>query len=457
LDCENFVRGCMLCSIEKIKNEPKSVYGTSKFVSKCKSHWSMDIVSGLPSVDGSTSYLTFVDLYSGYCVAVPLKKENSAEIADCIERCILRPFGRPIEIHSDNAANLNGPEIKKLLDFYGIKRVFSTPYSPTSHSLVEIQNKLLTGWVYCLTLAINTVNSMPRQTLLNHSPHFLLFGEEPDEPTTVENSLLDLNENVAKKKNNRNFAKLVRAYLLAVRHKRNARLARKVLFYPVGTLVYIKDFSKSANRKLKTLYRRTPYQIIAEYLTTVYVSDIYGRVSRHSKNNIKKCGNRSERLFGSLPANVKVILGDTMTPEKWIEISKDNKKIPEYLQEVEMEFVEPRYTRANMPKDTHLLEQVEDPETAPDPDLDEYTNISGLEPELYTKISDLHNEGLLDDDEIDLVDVPVLHDRVFPKNAMEKELNKIQRSQRPQNIGIDTANILPDRLRSRVRFNDPEI
>jgi hypothetical protein len=290
--------------------------------------------------------------------------------------------------------------------------------------------------------------------LLNHSPHFLLFGEEPDEPTTVENSFLDLNENVAKKRNNRNFAKLVRAYLLACRHKRNARLARKVLSYPVGTLVYIKDFSKATNRKMKTVYKRVPYQVIAEYLTTIYVSDIYGRVSRHSKNNVKKCGNRSERLFGSLPANVRVILGDTMTPEKWIEISKDNKKIPEYMQEVENEFAEPRYTRATMPKDTHLLEQGADPETDPDPDqeLEEYD--IHLEPELYTQISDLHKEGLLNDDEIDLVDVPVLHDRVFPKNAMEKELNEIQRSQRPRSIGIDTANILPDRLRSRVRFNE---
>ena len=50
-------------------------------------------------------------------------------IAEKIENFIIKPFGPPKEISSDNAANLNGPEVQKLLKFYNIKRRLKTPYS----------------------------------------------------------------------------------------------------------------------------------------------------------------------------------------------------------------------------------------------------------------------------------------------------------------------------------------
>jgi transposase InsO family protein len=80
----------------------------------------IDQVTGLPPIEGFSSYLTIVDLFSGYCTAYPLKKGTSEEIAKILEENIIRNFGAPNEILSDNAANLNGPAIKKLLDFYGV-------------------------------------------------------------------------------------------------------------------------------------------------------------------------------------------------------------------------------------------------------------------------------------------------------------------------------------------------
>jgi hypothetical protein len=108
----------------------------------------------------------------------------------------------------------------------------------------------------------------------------------------------------------------VRHYLLLCRKNRNARVRAKTLSYPVGSLVYLKDFSQIVNRKMKNIYKRTPYKVIGEYLNTVYIVDIFGRVSRHSKNNIRKVGERLERLFGALPQDIKLLLGDTMTPER---------------------------------------------------------------------------------------------------------------------------------------------
>ena len=54
-----------------------------------------------------------VDIYSGYVVACILRKEDSEEIAKILEENIFKIFGPPKEISSDNAANLNGPEIEE--------------------------------------------------------------------------------------------------------------------------------------------------------------------------------------------------------------------------------------------------------------------------------------------------------------------------------------------------------
>ena len=111
---------------------------------KPKFCWQIDICSGLTKIDGHQSFLCIVDdMFSGYVVPVALRNETSATIAKTIEQNIIKPFGVPAEISSDNAANLNGLEVVKLCKFYEINRRLTTAYSPESHSLVEVCNKLL--------------------------------------------------------------------------------------------------------------------------------------------------------------------------------------------------------------------------------------------------------------------------------------------------------------------------
>ena len=83
-------------------------------------------------------------MFTGYCVAVALKGETSKDIAFALESSIIKHFGPPKEISSDNAANLTGPEMKKLTKFYNINYRNTIPYSPQSHGLVEAQNRYLT-------------------------------------------------------------------------------------------------------------------------------------------------------------------------------------------------------------------------------------------------------------------------------------------------------------------------
>ena len=65
------------------------------------------MVSGLVSVKGYDRILTCIDMFSGYVVPIPLRKDTSQKIAEAFENHFIKQFGVPQEISSDNASNLS--------------------------------------------------------------------------------------------------------------------------------------------------------------------------------------------------------------------------------------------------------------------------------------------------------------------------------------------------------------
>ena len=113
--------------------------------------WQIDVLSGIPSGKGFDRILNMVDLFSGYSVPVALRNDMSSTVAEAIETNIIKIFGVPEKISSDNAPNLSGPEVRRLLKFYNIKHALTTPYRPLSHSNVEISNRYITQLLRILT------------------------------------------------------------------------------------------------------------------------------------------------------------------------------------------------------------------------------------------------------------------------------------------------------------------
>jgi hypothetical protein len=227
-DTQEITKGCILCNIFKNTNVGETELGTPRIIHKPLAYWQMDIVSGLISVNGSSSFLNMVELYSGMSIPVILKGETSKEIAFAIENILVKPFGVPLEISCDNAANLGGFEVRKLLDFYGIKLQRTVPYSTQSHAIVENSNRYLVvlirifseqfkvPWTNVITLAALICNSVPRYQLKGHSPYFIIFMKEPftDEnmvPINKEDNL-DIEERIEKLKNGKNYLRLINEY-----------------------------------------------------------------------------------------------------------------------------------------------------------------------------------------------------------------------------------------------------
>jgi hypothetical protein len=119
-DVKDFCKGCVLCSIHKNSSTGPNEIGTPRVISEPRKYWQMDLCTGLVGVKGMKSYLNLIDLYTGFSIPIALKSETSGEIARLLDENLIKVFGPPLEISSDNASNLSGPEIKSLFSFYGI-------------------------------------------------------------------------------------------------------------------------------------------------------------------------------------------------------------------------------------------------------------------------------------------------------------------------------------------------
>ena len=118
----------------------------------------------------------------------------------------------------------------------------------------------------------------------------------------------------------------------------------------------MKDHSQKIKPKIKPVFCKCPVKVLKEYRCTIYSIDILGRVQKHSKDNVKRAGHRSIELFGALPDELKLVLGEPMDGEIWSKLAED-KQLPEYLQHIESNLEMDRVTRGAPPKDSPALVQ----------------------------------------------------------------------------------------------------
>jgi transposase InsO family protein len=412
--------------------------------------------------------LTIVDVFSGYVICSALKNETSQEIANVLENDFIKPFGPPQSVSSDNARNLSGPELQKLYNFYGIKHFTTTPYSSESHGLVENQNRYVTQllrlyseqfkttWFHVLPLAVITVNNVPRDSLKDQSPAFLMFGREFFERDPNIENLLDIENYTSTLKSNQIFLRLLREYLLVQRAKKNLKKNYRTLSVPKDALIYVKDFSKVPCKKAKAIYLKAPEKVIAEYAQTVYSMDFLGKVHGRAKHNIKKASNRSLRLFEKLPLKVKMILGAPLDPKIWDEI-KDTKNLPEYMEEVDRHDDEhmPIRTRQYRPNDTHILEKSAD-------EVKEYKmpDILDLTGETLNRLKYLHEKNALIDPNMSLRDVDLLYNRymknpsLIPDSTPDPEPEPLYSSPLGEGVIVDIEKEQQKERRKRQRILD---
>jgi hypothetical protein len=187
-----------------------------------------------------------------------------------------------------------------------------------------------------------------------------------------------------------------------------------------------------------------------------------------SKNNIRICNERTKELFGQLPDDVKLILGDEMNPQVFDDIAAQGGILPQYLSDIEIVTeVAELVRRGHLPLKSHLFpESPPDPNTTEkEPDEDDQVDDEDLDEflgeEIISQVKDLHERDALSDPTLSLKDVPKLYDRIIRGDApFSAEIdNAVESLTVPRNlIDMDPANILPAGTRRKtVRFQIPAL
>ena len=186
-DSSRWSRECQQCQRAKVKRNTVPPIGHFVVPNRRFQHWNVDIVS-MPPSNGFKYLLTAVDRLSRWPLAMPMSDITAASVIDAFTHGLIASFGVPDAITTDNGSQFSSAVWQQLLQIWGIKSHFTTPYHPQSNGLVERFHRRLKEslnalvkdepeqWYWklpCTLLAIRTTLKPD----INASPADIVFGE----------------------------------------------------------------------------------------------------------------------------------------------------------------------------------------------------------------------------------------------------------------------------------------
>ena len=186
-DVTRWARECLSCQQAKVQRHVVPSIGEFTVPAKRFQHWNVDLVT-MPESNGFKYLFTAVDRLSRWPVAVPLCDITAESVIDAFAYGIVSSFGVPESITTDNGSQFTSAMWKQLMQVWGIRSHYTTPYHPEANGLVERFHRRLKeslnaiateepqNWFWrlpCSLLAIRTTLKPD----LGACPADLVFGE----------------------------------------------------------------------------------------------------------------------------------------------------------------------------------------------------------------------------------------------------------------------------------------
>ena len=174
----DYVQGCPVCLCKKGHNSANSQMGRVH-ASRPFEVLSMDFLKLDQSKHGYQKVLVVMDVFTKYAFAFPTKNELATTVAKLLVDNIFNVFGIPHKLHSDRGRNFESDVIAQLCNLYGIKKVFTCPYSPQSNALPERFNQTIINMV-------GTLTEQQRMEWQKHLPHLVtIYNNTPHASTNL--------------------------------------------------------------------------------------------------------------------------------------------------------------------------------------------------------------------------------------------------------------------------------
>jgi len=188
-DIHNWIGKCLICRREhSTPNFNKTIYPQT--VISLFYRWNIDFIGPLEESTSKNKWIIVaVESLSKWVVAKALPNALSETVVEFLLNDIVRCFGVPQEIVSDQGKNFMSECVRRFNAALGIKHNRTTAYHPQSNGAVERVNKsivslirksiMCTGgnWEDHLARAVFTCRVV-KHSATGFSPFFLLFGQE---------------------------------------------------------------------------------------------------------------------------------------------------------------------------------------------------------------------------------------------------------------------------------------
>lgn len=128
-------------------------------ISNPHKHLQMDIIDLQKYADenkGMKYALNIIDLFTKKLWSYPLQSKEAKEVASKVG-ALFASGVRTSVLQSDNGGEFKNAEMKQVCDRWGVKQIFSTPYTPTSQGAVERVNRTLKDMLYRYFIMTNSV------------------------------------------------------------------------------------------------------------------------------------------------------------------------------------------------------------------------------------------------------------------------------------------------------------
>ncbi|MCP4242688.1 MAG: DDE-type integrase/transposase/recombinase [bacterium] len=159
----------------------------------------MDMVGPLtPTPDGYRWALVFIDHFTRYVVAGPIREATAKVAARFFVEGVVTRFGAPRRLLTDRGTNFTGQLFMEVARRCGVRRSVTTAYHPQGDGRAERVIGTLTrqlrrmvaaadggaDWAELLPWVVAAYNSTPHRAT-GEQPHFLLFGRDMRLPTAA--------------------------------------------------------------------------------------------------------------------------------------------------------------------------------------------------------------------------------------------------------------------------------
>ena len=347
-DVKDFTQKCLSCLFIRGPRGPRESLGVPLSSRNC-TVFQMDGVSGLPTVENKSFFVSVIDVFSRFTVTFPLFQDRSAEIAKRLEDNVFSIIGPCKFLVTDGAKNMAAStNIQELCAHYNITLKIRTPYSSRSLGTCErVHRSILEGirsltdtydtnWVRALPMATLVYNSMPHSALGGYSPYEVFLGRPSplvDKERIPNTPPANYTESYTEHQHQlRAIRKAVHKVNKEYKEKIRNRFGGEPKWFLPGQFVLSENKTPSLLEKKKLRPRYHGPFIIHEVLTKAVIAEsvITGRLTYLNKDLIRLIPEKDVETYKNLPSLAKLKLGGGHKYEDWLQLWAEGTLIEEF-------------------------------------------------------------------------------------------------------------------------------